>query len=158
MNKHLVLAITASLCLGAEAVASGIDVEKLAPIADLAESVDCASLATACRCSEKAEPAGGVNPVGDGRGFRIASAATTAGGLEGAIAVCERSIAGRLDDYSADLEWAKILVAGTGSPRTACMMNQLADAGFPGGRQALWDALGLDSGHWRRGQDVCWKQ
>ena len=157
MNKHLVLAISASLWLAGAAVASGIDVEKLAPIADLAESVDCAALATACRCSEKADPPGGVNPLGDGRGLIEKSREITAGGLEGAIAICERSIASRLDDYSSDLKWARILVAGTGSPRTACMMNQLADAGFPGGRQALWDALGLDSRHWRRGQDVCWK-
>ena len=71
---------------------------------------------------------------------------------------CEKSIAGRLDDYSSDLKWARILAAGTGSPRTACMMNQLADASFPGGRQGLWDALGLDAAHWRRAQDVCWRK
>ena len=158
MSKHLGLAITASLCLAAAAVASGIDLEKLAPIADLAESVDCAALAAACRCSEKSDPPGGVNPLGDGRGSRAAASASSAGGSEGAIAACERSIAGRLDDYSSDLKWARILAAGTGSPRTACMMNQLADAGFPGGRQALWDALGIDSGHWRRRQDVCWRR
>ena len=158
MNKHLVLAITASLCLAATAVASGIDVEKLAPIAELAESVDCAALATACRCSEKSDPPGGVNALGDGRGFRVASSGSGAGGQDGAIAACERSIVGRLDDYSSDLRWARIFVAGTGSPRTACMMNQLADTGFPGGREALWSALGIDSAHWRRSQDVCWKQ
>ena len=140
MNKSLVLAVTASFCLAAPALASEIDVDGLAPIADLAGSVDCEALATACRCSEKADPPGGVNPLGDGRGQRTEAREKTAGGIEGAIAICQKSIAGRLDDYASTQKWARLLVAGTGSPRTACMLNQLADADFPGGRDALWDA------------------
>ena len=129
--------MTALACLAPAARPSGIDVEKLAPVSDLAGSVDCAALAAACRCAERSDPPGGV---------------------KGAIAACEKSLAGRLDDYSSKLRWARIFVAGTGSPRTACMANQLADSGFPGGRNALWDSLGLDAGHWRRSQDVCWRR
>ncbi len=137
MKTHRALGIALALACLAPAYPSGIDVEKLAPISDLAGAVDCAELAAACRCAERSDPSGGV---------------------EGAILACERSIAGRLDDYSSDLRWARIFVAGTGSARTACMTNQAADAGFPGGRQALWDALGLDQRHWRREQDVCWRR
>ena len=138
MKKDLILGIALSLaCLAAVDGPSGIDVEKLAPIAELAESVACKELADACRCAERSNPPGGV---------------------KGAIRACETSLADRIRDHSSDLKWARIFVAGTGSPRLACMANQLADQEFPGGRQALWDALGLDAGHWRRTQDVCWRR
>ncbi len=135
-NKELALGIALFLaCLAAVDWASGIDVDKLEPVSELAESVECEALAFTCQCAERSDPPGGI---------------------KGAAAACERSIVGHLRDYSQDLRWARIFVAGTGSARTACMMNQVADAGFPGGRQALWDALGLDARHWRRTQDVCW--
>ncbi len=161
VKKDLALLIALALAVACDEApsshVSGIDVEKLAPVEELAASVDCAALAAACRCAERMDPKGGVNALGDGRGARTPDS-VTAGGLDGAIAACERSIAGRLRDYSRDERWARLFVAGTGSPRTACMMNQAADAGFPGGRQGLWDALGLDPGHWRRAQDVCWRR
>ena len=161
MKKDLALLIALALALACgdapSSNVSGIDVDKLAPIAELAGSVDCAALAATCRCTERADPQGGVNPLGDGRGFR-SEEGVSAGGLAGAVAACERSIAGRLRDYSRDERWARVFVAATGSPRTACMMNQAADSDFPGGRQGLWDALGLDPGHWRRTQDVCWRR
>ncbi len=140
--KRLAVVVTLALLwplqAGSEAdFFSGIDVEKLAPVAEAADAVDCGALAAACNCAEKSDPPGNI---------------------DGAVEACERAIAGRLRDYSSDLRWARLFVAGTGSPRLACMTNQLADASFPGGRGALWDALGLDAGHWRRTQDVCWRR